>query len=89
MLKKILRSTFILILIIFITFIFSREISNLHFLTKENDKILERIDTLEIQNDDYKDKIEAIKNDNKYIETIVREELGMIKKGEKIYKFDN
>lgn len=78
-----------MILIIFISFIFSREISHLHFLTKENDKILERIETLEIQNDDYKDKIEAIKNDNKYIEKIVREELGMIKKDEKIYKFDN
>ena len=89
MYRRIIRSALILVFIIFITFVFSREVSHLHFLINENNKIEERIDKLSNQNEDYKEKIQAIQNDKRYIEKVVREELGMIKKGEKIYKFDN
>ena len=87
--KRIIRSSLILLLIIFIAFIFSREISHLHFLTNENVKIQKRIEKLSNENEDYKEQIQAMENDKRYIEKVVREELGMIKKGEKIYKFDN
>ena len=89
MYRKIIRSALILALIIFLTFIFSREISHLHFLNSENSKIEKRIERLNNQNEDYKEQINALENDKSYIEKVVREELGMIKKGEKIYKFDN
>ena len=89
MYKRIIRSALILIVIIFVTFIFSREISHLHYLNNENEVILERIEKLSNQNEDYKEKIEAIENDTRYMEKVIRDELGMIKKGEKIYRFDN
>jgi len=89
MLKKIIRSSIILALIIFTTFIFSKETTQLNHLRKENNIILKRIDKLNNENDDYKEKIDSMENDKRYLEKIVREELGMIKKGEKIYRFDN
>ena len=89
MYKRIIRSALILIVIIFVTFIFSREVSHLHFLNNENEVILNRIEKLSNENEDYKEKIEAIENDKRYIEKVIRDELGMIKKGEKIYRFDN
>ncbi|MGI9553312.1 MAG: FtsB family cell division protein [Thermodesulfobacteriota bacterium] len=89
MYKRIIRSALILVVIIFITFIFSREVSNLNYLNNENEIILKRIDKLSNENEDYKEKIEAIEKDKRYIEKVIREELGMIKKGEKVYRFDN
>ena len=76
-------------MIIFFSFIFSREISNLHYLNTENEIVLKRIEKLSDENENYKEKIEAIQNDKRYIEKVIREELGMIKKGEKVYRFDN
>ena len=89
MLKKIIRSSIILALIIFTTFIFSKETTHLNHLRKENDIILKRIEKLNNENEDYKEKIDSMENDKRYLEKIVRDELGMIKKGEKIYRFDN
>lgn len=89
MLKKIVRSSIILALIIFTTFLFSKETTHLNHLKSENKIILNRIEKLNNENEDYKEKIESMENEKRYLEKIVREELGMIKKGEKIYKFDN
>lgn len=89
MLKKIIRSSIILALIIFTTFIFSKETTHLNHLRNENELILKRIEKLNNENDDYKEKIYSMENERRYLEKIVREELGMIKKGEKIYRFDN
>ncbi|MGI9533626.1 MAG: FtsB family cell division protein [Thermodesulfobacteriota bacterium] len=89
MYKRIIRSALILVVIIFITFIFSREVSNLNYLHNENEIIIKRIEKLSNQNEDYKERIEAIENDKRYKEKVIREELGMIKKGEKVYRFDN
>ena len=89
MLKKLIRSSIILALIIFTTFIFSKETTHLNHLRNENDIILKRIERLNNENEDYKEKINSMENDKRYLEKIVREELGMIKKGEKIYRFDN
>ncbi len=89
MLKKIIRSSIILALIIFTTFIFSKETTHLNHIRNENEIILKRIEKLNNENDDYKEKIYSMENEKRYLEKIVREELGMIKKGEKIYSFDN
>ena len=89
MYKRIIRSVLILGVIIFITYMFSREISHLNYLSNENKAILERIDRLSNENEDYKEKIQAMQGDKRYIEKVIREELGMIKKGEKVYKFED
>ncbi len=87
--KRIFRSLLIVLVVAFATFIFAREISYLNYLKKENSKIENRIDRLQAQNSEYKHSIDSIKNDEKYIENVLRDELGMIKEGEKIFKFDN
>jgi cell division protein FtsB len=38
-------------------------------------------------NAELRQRIELINNDKTYMEKIIREELGMIKSGEKIYRF--
>jgi len=80
MLKKIIRSSIILALIIFTTFIFSKETTHLNHIRNENEGILKRIEKLNNENDDYKEKIYSMENEKRYLEKIVREELGMIKK---------
>ena len=69
-------------------FLFSKESSKLHFLKNENSKIEKRISELEQEKESYNKKIDAIQNDKKYIEKVLRNELGMIKEGEKVYKFE-
>jgi len=89
MYKKIIRNTLILVGIIVTGFVFLSEISKLDHLKKQNDAITERIDDISKQNEDYRDKIKAMKKDTRYVEKVIREELRMIKEGEKIYKFYN
>lgn len=48
----------------------------------------EEIETLQLQNIKYQEEIYSLKNDPIYIEKVAREELGMSKPKEIIYKFD-
>ncbi len=89
MYKKITRSVLILSVIVFIMYIFAKEISQLNYLRDENEAMLERIDKLTVQNEKHRKEIQYMKGDKRYVEKVIREELGMIKEGEKIYKFDN
>jgi cell division protein FtsB len=66
---------------------FAREISQVYALHRENDKVKLEGKELEMDNNELKMKIELIKTDKVYMEKIIREELGMIKTGEKIYRF--
>lgn len=68
-------------------YLFAREISQVYALHKENDKVKLEGKELEMANNDLKKKIELIKTDKVFMEKIIREELGMIKTGEKIYRF--
>lgn len=87
--SKIIRTSFMFALIVIGTMIFARELSHLDQLNHENDKVVERIERLEALNRDYMDRIDSIKNDEEYLEKILREELGMIREGERIFKFSN
>ncbi len=87
--KKIIRALFVLILIVCFSFLFSKESSELYFLKNENAKIEKKIEELQSENGAFEHKIKKIGEDEKYMEKVLREELGMIKEGEKIYKFEN
>lgn len=87
--KKIIRALFILILIVSFSFLFSKESSELYFLKNENAKIEQKIEELEAENKSYEDKINMLEGNEKYMEKVLRKELGMIKEGEKIYKFED
>ena len=87
MLINIIRISIILGITIIFSFLFIEEISKLEILQYENDKIVVQSSVLEKENEQLKLKIEALKKDKAYIEIIARQELGMIKEGEKIIKF--
>jgi len=87
MLINIIRVSIILVITIVFSFLFIEEISKLEILKNENEKIIVRGNDLEKENQQLKLKIDALKNDNYYIEIVARQELGMIKEGEKIIKF--
>ncbi len=89
MYRKIIRNTLVLSAVIGFGFVFLSEISKLDHLKKQNDAITERIEDISRQNEDYRDKIKSMNEDTRYVEKVIREELGMIKEGEKIYKFYN
>ena len=77
----------ILAVVSFLVYMFAREISQVYALHRENDKVKLEGKELEMDNNELKKKIELIKTDKVYMEKIIREELGMIKTGEKIYRF--
>lgn len=74
-------------LVSLLVYLFAREISHVYALHTENEKIKVEAKELVIKNNELKKKIEFLDNDKKYVEKIIREELGMIKKGEKVYRF--
>lgn len=82
-----IRNTLILIATILIAYIFLREASKVYVLNEENKRIAGMIDKLSRDNNELEAKIELLKKDPDYVEKVAREELGMIKKNEKVYKF--
>lgn len=85
--RLIFRIILILAVVSFLVYMFAREISQVYALHRENDKVKLEGKELEMDNNELKMKIELIKTDKVYMEKIIREELGMIKTGEKIYRF--
>jgi len=82
-----MKNILIVALILAVGYMFISEISQLSTLRKENERIRIKVDQLKVANKELRKKIEAIKNDERYIEKLAREELGMIKEGEKVYRF--
>jgi len=85
--RVIFRVILILAVVSFLVYLFAREISQVYALHKENDKVKLEGKELEMANNELRKKIELIKTDKVFMEKIIREELGMIKTGEKIYRF--
>ena len=71
----------------FLVYMFAREISQVYALHRENDRVKLEGKELVMDNNELRMKIDLIKTDKVYMEKIIREELGMIKTGEKIYRF--
>ena len=84
---KFIRLAVYLVIAVVVALVFFNEIPKVHFLKNENKRIEKRIENLEAQNKAYRDEIKALKQDERYIEKILREELGMIKDKEKIFRF--
>ncbi len=68
-------------------YLFAKEITHVYALHQENEKVKVESLKLEKANSELIKKIELIDADQAYKEKIIRQELGMIKKGEKVYRF--
>ncbi len=84
---KFIRLALYSVIIVVVALVFFNEISKVYFLKNENKRIEKRMEDLKAQNSAYKKEIDAIKQDQRYLEKILREELGMIKDKEKIFRF--
>jgi len=71
-----------------LTFFGEKGIFNLLRLRKEVVRIKEKNLQLEEENQKLKEEVKRLHNDKRYIEEIARKELGMVKEGEIIYRFD-
>lgn len=85
--QKFIRLAVYSVIAVVVALMFFNEISKVYFLKNENKRIEKRIEDLEAQNRAYREEIKALKQDERYIEKILREELGMIKDKEKIFRF--
>ena len=87
--KRIHRKILILIVIIgVVIFLFAnKNFQTLLILNKDIVQLKQRIAGLEDGNKKLKEDLEAMKNDPEYIESLAREELGLIKPGETKYRF--
>lgn len=61
----------------------------LYRMETERQEYLERIKKLEVANQELRDEINKLQNDRDYIEETARKELGLLKKNEVIYKFED
>jgi cell division protein FtsB len=86
--KSIIRVSVIIILISCVAYLFTREGFRVNSLHEENERIKSKIEELKTSNEKLTKIIETLKKDKLYIEKVAREELGMIKQGEKVYKFE-
>jgi cell division protein FtsL len=87
MTKFITKTIFILVCISLVTYIFTKEITKVYSLYMENIEIKKRIVELKKENEKLQKQITVLNTEIPIIEKIAREELGMIKNSEKIYKF--
>ena len=85
--KLAIRILLILAVVSLLVYLFAREISHVYALHQENEKVKMEAKDLEMVNGELRKRIELINHDKTYMEKIIREELGMIKSGEKIYRF--
>jgi len=71
-----------------LTFLGEKGIFSLLRLRKEVIRIKEKNLQLEEENQKLKEEVKRLQSDKRYIEEVARRELGMVKEGEIIYRFD-
>ncbi|MBW1729977.1 MAG: septum formation initiator family protein [Deltaproteobacteria bacterium] len=62
---------------------------NLYKMDLERQKYIDRIQALRKENQEIMDEIRRLKEDPSYVERVAREELGLIKDNEVIFRFRN
>ncbi len=85
--RTIIRIILVLGVVSLLVYLFAKEITHVYALHQENEKVKVESLKLEKANSELIKKIELIDADQAYKEKIIRQELGMIKKGEKVYRF--
>ena len=85
--RTIIRIILVVGVVSLLVYLFAKEITHVYALHQENEKVKVESLKLEMANSELIKKIELIDADQAYKEKIIRQELGMIKKGEKVYRF--
>ena len=85
--RTIIRIILVVTAVSLMVYLFAREITQVYALHQENEKVKVESLKLEKANNELMKKIELIESEDSYKEKVIRQELGMIKKGEKVYRF--
>lgn len=85
--KMLIIPAAIVAFILFFTFFGDRGVLRLLRLSSEKKEMEKRITELTAENERLKKEVEALKVDRRYLESIARKELGLVKKDEIIYLF--
>ena len=80
-------SIFILALIVAWLVFGERGFFDLYHKEKERLALIGRIKELERKNQDLREKIDRLRSDKEYIESVARKELGLVKDNEILYRF--
>ncbi len=75
-----------LIVLALLVIIFLPGFSEVQKLKEQNEQLLKRIELLKEHNETLKEEISRLQQDPDYIESKARKKLGIIKKGEVIYR---
>ena len=86
-LKFSIISVFLLALIVAWLGFGERGFIHLYRMEKERLALVGRIKELEMKNQDLLEKIDRLRSDQEYIESVARKELGLIKDNEVMYRF--
>jgi cell division protein FtsB len=87
--KSVLVTILLLVsVMIFFTFFGDKGLLQVYRLRRELKEIERDNKELRQENDRLRAEIDNLKTDRKYIEELARRELGLVKKGEIIYQFD-
>lgn len=86
--RSFLATILVLTISLAVIYLFVKEASQVYALYQENEKTKSKVEELSIANQELKKRIGLLDHDDQYIEKTARDELGMIKEGEKIYRFE-
>jgi cell division protein FtsB len=76
------------VVVVLYLFVFSRYgFLRLKEIETENAELEDRIAAVETENAELRDEIERMENDMEAIERLARTDLGLIKEGDKVYRF--
>ena len=73
----------------FLLLIVAIEVVELIQQTRKRNYIYSEIDRIKAENNIFKKEISLLEKNEFYLNLLARKKLGMIKEGEKIYRFDN
>ena len=73
--------------VMFLAVIYSPSYTKYQELKREDEKIADNISELQTKNDELREEARLLQTDVKYLEKVLREELGLVKPGEVVYKF--
>jgi cell division protein FtsB len=79
----------VILFILYFTIFGERGLLRIYHLNQEKENVQKRAAALQLENDQLKREIEALKSDRRYVESIARKDFGLVRKNEIIYQFPN
>ena len=77
----------VILFILYFTIFGERGLLRIYHLNQEREEVQKRATALQLENDQLKREIEALKSDRRYLESIARKDFGLVRKNEIIYQF--